>query len=754
MKRRVLSFILCCSCITGILRSSVTLNPKAEVQFLLGDADISGEVEIIDVTAVLRHGALVTPLSFKGENLADINRDGDADTIDATLLQRYLSQITIAYPIGEPVPARPMRFENGMAQKIISVPELDSEGCGDVVRYTVYVETDYDTDLDGLPDLVKAWIQLPRPAAEGDYRAPVILEANPYSAGTRDPLEVFSDSEEAIDEAELQSEPPKRIPSGTVTTESAARSFRPSDVSYYTNYRSYDDYLSRGFAVAGSAGLGTRGSEGLLLSGSRMEADAYRCIIEWLCGKRTAYTDRSGNTAITADWSSGNVGMTGFSYSGALAFEVAASGVDGLKTIVPISAPANWYDYTNSQGISKSVTYDYSAYLGGVCSSRFFDSSEPLVKTLYERWRRYAIDRQNALQGDYGDYWERRDFSSHTDALGASALIVQGLNDDNVSPKQADLMSRAFIRCGITPKLLLHQNSHVSPIAQNTDIAVGDMTCKELMNRWFSHYLAGVDNGIESLPAILTQSNTDGKFRSYISFDTDNTLILSPDNDDDTASVTAKGAYKTTENLLRYTLHGQSCAQAALWTAEAAKPLTVKGATEIDLRLKTDNLSTVNPTVAAILVDSSDKPFDAYVPFSGGLSAVSVGASPYQDGDTLIAWSTSSVQRKIIASGIMDLRDPYAGYLPETAVKAAETIQDDAWYDYKLYLNPTIYTVQAGHRLELYILPYVGLPNEWDNYTPEELEALGYTDNPPVIRRDDYTFTIDSQNSAARIPLA
>ena len=171
-----------------------------------------------------------------------------------------------------------------------------------------------------------------------------------------------------------------------------------------------------------------------------MEADAYRCIIEWLCGKRTAYTDRSGNTAITADWSSGNVGMTGFSYSGALAFEVAASGVDGLKTIVPISAPANWYDYTNSQGISKSVTYDYSAYLGGVCSSRFFDSSEPLVKTLYERWRRYAIDRQNALQGDYGDYWENRDFSSHTDALGASALIVQGLNDPTVRPRQFELM--------------------------------------------------------------------------------------------------------------------------------------------------------------------------------------------------------------------------------------------------------------------------------------------------------------------------
>lgn len=47
------------------------------------------------------------------------------------------------------------------------------------------METDYDTDRDGKYDLVKAYVQVPRAAVEGsgDYRAPVVFAADPYSAG-------------------------------------------------------------------------------------------------------------------------------------------------------------------------------------------------------------------------------------------------------------------------------------------------------------------------------------------------------------------------------------------------------------------------------------------------------------------------------------------------------------------------------------------------------------------------------------------
>ena len=46
-----------------------------------------------------------------------------------------------------------------------------------IVRFPVYVETDYDTDADGKPDLVKAIVQLPKAVAQGDLKAATILEA-------------------------------------------------------------------------------------------------------------------------------------------------------------------------------------------------------------------------------------------------------------------------------------------------------------------------------------------------------------------------------------------------------------------------------------------------------------------------------------------------------------------------------------------------------------------------------------------------
>ena len=44
-------------------------------------------------------------------------------------------------------------------------------------------ETDYDTDADGKPDLVKTIVQLPKAVAQGDFKAAAILEARPYVAG-------------------------------------------------------------------------------------------------------------------------------------------------------------------------------------------------------------------------------------------------------------------------------------------------------------------------------------------------------------------------------------------------------------------------------------------------------------------------------------------------------------------------------------------------------------------------------------------
>ena len=91
-------------------------------------------------------------------------------------MQSKATQIGLKNAIenGEPL------FVSGVAQPIFpytsGVPTKDgySNDKSDIIRYSVYVETNYDTDGDGKLDLVKALVQLPRAAAEGKYKAAAI----------------------------------------------------------------------------------------------------------------------------------------------------------------------------------------------------------------------------------------------------------------------------------------------------------------------------------------------------------------------------------------------------------------------------------------------------------------------------------------------------------------------------------------------------------------------------------------------------
>ena len=82
-------------------------------------------------------------------------------------------------------------FENGLAQPVF--PFTDGKTGEDydphtseIVRYCVYVESDYDMDGDGKRDLIKVLVQVPRSAAEGDYKAASLFEARPYCAGVQE----------------------------------------------------------------------------------------------------------------------------------------------------------------------------------------------------------------------------------------------------------------------------------------------------------------------------------------------------------------------------------------------------------------------------------------------------------------------------------------------------------------------------------------------------------------------------------------
>ena len=666
-----------------------------------------------------------------------------------------------------------IQISDGMAQQIIRYSDPNAEGYtnenSEILRFIVYVETDYDTDLDGKPDLVKAFVQVPRSAVEGQYRAPVIYEASPYCAGESN--DYFESAAEQLTDEEILSQPAKRVPKGTATTAEVSAKAKASDwhytyendiyqVAFYESTHSYDYFLVRGFAFVTCGGLGTKGSEGIQCSGSVPEREAFKDVIEWLHGDRTAYTDPDSNIAVSADWSSGKVGMIGLSYLGAMAYEVATTGVDGLVTVVPEAGVASWYDFSNSQGISTMLKYNYTTTLIDNCASRFFEKYDQSSFLNQQKYRKYLEDSQIALKGDYGDYWAIRDYAE-ADQIKATALIVQGLNDDRVRPKHFDLMWKAFERSGITPKAILHQNVHVTPFDtdKHTDIMIGDYTYFEILNRWFSHYLLDVDNGVEDMPAVTAQSNIDGKFYSYDSWEPDGTLTVKPDDGVPTKTVTAKDAVEDNGTLIEEVFIGKETDNSAYWKTDVTEPITIEGTVKVSLRLKCDNPDAKETSVAAVLVDTCDTEFNAFDYEFLQPKSVQIGTKSYIEGEQaydIVQWTPEKTKKKIISYGIMDLKNPKAGYMPATATTNAEQIKADTWYDYEIFMQPNLYTVPAGHRLELYVIPYFNGSYGRDiaEIFTEEMIMQRYHCTLDGIARHmrDYSFTIDNNNSFAAIP--
>ena len=118
-----------------------------------------------------------------------------------------------------------LKFEDGEAQPILEFSDLRdpyyTNENSDILRYCVYVETDFDTDADGNADLVKVLMQVPRAAAEGNFKAATIYDPTPYGAGT---VEDNDESDRQLynptpfDYDNLYGAGQKRVPADKMTT--------------------------------------------------------------------------------------------------------------------------------------------------------------------------------------------------------------------------------------------------------------------------------------------------------------------------------------------------------------------------------------------------------------------------------------------------------------------------------------------------------------------------------------------------------
>lgn len=656
-------------------------------------------------------------------------------------------------------------FENGMAQPVFpftdgKTGEKYNPNTSSIVRYCVYVESDYDMDGDGKRDLVKVLVQVPRSAVEGNYKAASLFEARPYCAGVQEDgyahmKEVESKEYRKFDFADLNKKVPARVPTDYISAMDLALKADPADWYYpdkgnnnnmvYENLDNFNYYLVRGFAVIVSAGFGALGSDGFNYVGSDYERDAFKFVVEWLHGDRIAYADREGTIATKADWSNGNVAMTGRSYAGTMPFAVATTGVEGLKTIIPVAGISDWYSQQNQQGAQRYWPKEMlNSFLAYFCSSRYNDTT--LTKKQLDDIA--AFHHELSLQQlkcgfDYDkDFWGSGNYRLNTDKIKCSALIVQGLNDENVSTKQFEMMYKSFEKAGQTVKAIIHQGPHITPTMPNKNygILIDGKFYDDIVNEWISHYLYGIDNNAETMPTVLAQDNINQKkWETEHSWTTEHTMKLESaetgvtviDTDWEKANISAENfddivAQKSTNMNKRYvtapfkkpmTIQGTICVnlKAALKDGDAENDFNPENRNDADILTMKLGSSAISGKmddveITVLLCDVCDEKFDSIQtvdPERNIIPVVTVKENGIINGGNLpafneVEFSTVHKNYRVITRAFADLCNPEAGYEPETATNSIK-LKKGEYHNYHVYLNATRYTVEPGHRLAVVI---------------------------------------------------
>ena len=375
-----------------------------------------------------------------------------------------------AAPSSEPVK---LVFTDGQAQVVDALKKRSNW-----LREKVWVETGFDTDGDGRNDRMYVTLTRPKQTDTEGLKVAAIYETSPYflGVGSSDTKYFWDPRQELGGQPKPRPEMPPIVVEGEppMLDESPAAEVKP------------DRWLPRGFAVVQSCSPGTGFSQGCPTLGGDNEALAPKAVIDWLCGRAKGYTKPEGGDEVKATWCTGKVGMMGTSYNGTLPIAAATTGVDGLECIVPIAPNTSYYLYYRSNGLVRHP----GGYMGEDVDVLydFINSGDPKKRDWCTTHVREGELKKNQHRetGDLNDFWAGRDYLRLVDKMKCAMLIAHGWNDWNVMPEHS---VRFFIAC---------KQKGLPCIAYFTQGGHGGEPPLAMLNRWFSHFLYGIDNGIQN----------------------------------------------------------------------------------------------------------------------------------------------------------------------------------------------------------------------------------------------------------------
>jgi len=413
------------------------------------------------ITTVLLMMALV--FSVQGEILAQKKSKKAEAPVQAPAEVKSETQ-----PQGQPVTTVPV-IVNGEAQKIPAF-----EDAGNWIREDLWVETEFDTDGDGKHDRMHVDVTRPKQTDTEGIKLPVVYESSPYFAGTAgDDKDYFWNVRQ-----ELNTVPKPHIYPPQIQRRGERPVISNSQVKAWLPY---------GFAVVHSSAPGTGLSQGCPTIGTRVEALAPKAVIDWLNGRAKGFTTPDGNDEVKAYWTTGKVGMIGTSYNGTIPFAAATTGVEGLEAIIPVAPNTSYYHYYRSNGLVRSP----GGYLGEDVDVLYdFVFSNPDNCAYCDSVVRDGemAAGQDRVTGDYNEFWYKRDLMNYMKSYKAATLMAHAFNDWNVVPSHSYRFIEKLKEMGVPLQIYYHQGSH------------GGEPPFKMMNRWFTRYLFGVENGVENDP--------------------------------------------------------------------------------------------------------------------------------------------------------------------------------------------------------------------------------------------------------------
>jgi X-Pro dipeptidyl-peptidase len=405
-------------------------------------------------------------------------------------------------------------FKNGKAMPVFT------ESPAEYVEQELWVTADTDSDHDGKKDLIHIDVTRVKETEHG-LKVPVLFEASPYYAGIKGaenhnvdhklyaPRHRFQISQGADDWGYA----------GGLVTHHGPGVISGSLIA---------QWVPRGFAVVHAESEGTGGSEGCPTSGGPNETLGIKAVIDWLNGRTTAQ-DADGKK-VEAYWTTGKVGMIGTSYNGTLPNAVAATGVEGLDAIIPVSGISSWYDYYRANGAVVAPGTYQGEDLDVLAKAVYTRADQDICLPVFKR----LVRQQDRKTGDYSKFWDVRNYVKDAANVHAGVLVAHGLSDWNVKTTHAAQWYEALKAAGVPHRIYWHQGGH------------GGDPPLQLQVRWFTHFLFGRDNGVEkgSLAWVQRENGAITKYAEWPDPDTKTvTMTLTPRGDGATGGLEVqKGA--------------------------------------------------------------------------------------------------------------------------------------------------------------------------------------------------------------------